>query len=407
MSLKRLLYMSEHPPGQSGGAPIIARQHLRRYDPTRLHILCDGRLHASARRAGESALLPCRHTTVANLEPIILRPRRIFERLFDIINLARIPLIKRKAREIIAREGIEAIFTVPWRTDFALAAYQISQETGLPLYVFEMDDWAAMNRGPVVRTITDRWHEPLLSHASRLWVISPAMAASYQERFGVHGEFLFHFVDPGRYRDAIPSEPTDPNKLRLVYTGAVNMMFLGAFEALAQWLNEGMTLHGRRVTLDIWSESCPASLCGDAVRWRGFVPSDEVPAILAGADALVIAITFSTEPALRDLVSSSLYTKTVDYLASGKPVIILSPPGTAELAYAGTVTWPVTTLNRGAFERTLYDAIYSPETRRRTEAGLALINRHHTAETMGDRFLDPFRTQEICGLPNGVSQAVL
>src|SRR5690348_14288003 len=241
--------MSENPPGQAGGAPIIARQHLRAYEPSSLHVLCDRALYNTAKQAGDGVLLPCAHTTVANLEPGKPRPRRIFRPLFDAVNLARIPLIKRKAKEIIAREKSEAIFTIPWRTDFALAAHLVARETGLPLYVFEMDDWHAANPGPLVSTITGRWQAPLLQNAAQVWLISPEMVRTYRDRFGVEGEFLFHFVDPDAYQQADPREPAVPGELRLVYTGSINRMFLSTLELLASWLNEGMHIDGRRVVL--------------------------------------------------------------------------------------------------------------------------------------------------------------
>lgn len=393
MRLKRLLYMSENPPGQAGGAAIIARQHLRRYDPEALHVLCDRDLHRSGRQAGD-ALLPCPHTTVFNFEFVKLRPRRVFRPLFDVVNLARIPLIERKARAIIAKDGIEAIFTVPWRTDFALAAYRVARDTGIPLYVFENDDWHAANPGPVVSALTRRWHRPLVQDAAHLWVISPEMQRRYRERFGVEGEFLFHFVDPELYERAVPRDPPVPGELRLVYTGAINRMFLGTLERIAEWLNAGLVVDGRRVVLDIWSQACPTHLCGASVRWRGFVPSDEVPGLLAGADAVLMAITFSDAPELQDLVRSSLYTKTIDYLASRKPLVVVSPSDTAELDYVGSVTWPVTSLDQPSFENALRSAVTSDEAQRRADAGLALVYATHTAETMGERFLAPFRTSE-------------
>ena len=353
--------------------------------------MCDRQFHREAQGAGADVLLPCPHTSIVNLEPVKLRPRRFFSPLFNTVNLARIPLIKRKAKQIIAREGTEAIFTIPWRTDFALAAYQVSRETGLPLYVFEMDDWHAMNRGAVVGRLTGRLQGPMLSHAEHLWVISPEMARRYRNRFGVEGEFLFHFVDPQQYSEAKPREPRDPSELRLVYTGAINRMFLGALEEIARWLNEGMQIADRKVVLDVWSAWCPEHLRGPGLRWRGFVPSNEVPGILAGADALLMAITFSDTPALRDLIRSSLYTKTVDYLASRKPLVVVSPPDTAELDYVGSVAWPVTSLDRSAFETSLKEATESGEARRRVEAGFELVRTQHTAETMGERFLSQFR----------------
>lgn len=389
--------MSEHPPSQGGGAPLIAKQHLNRYDQASLHILCDDQLYRAARRSPGDVLLPCAHTTVRNLERLTLRPRRVFGPLFDVANLARIPLIKRKAHDIIAREGIEAIFTIPWRTDFAAAAYQVSRESNVPLYVFAMDDWEAMNQGPIVRLLTHRWHGSLLSQAHHLWVISPQMGDLYRERFGVEGEFLFHFVELDRFQRAIPYESGKPGELRLVYTGAVNSMFLGALERIAEWLNDGMVVNDRRVTLDLWGTWCPEHLQGPAFRWRGFAPTEDIPSILAGADALLLAITFSAEPALRTLVRSSLYTKTVDYLASGKPLIVVSPPDTAEVDYVRSVAWIVDTLTREQFARAIYDATESPDAQPRALAGRELVRQRHTAETMGDRFLSQFYTADNGG----------
>jgi glycosyltransferase involved in cell wall biosynthesis len=389
--LKRLLYMCEYPPSTAGGAPIIARQFLRRYDADRLHVLCDGRQHRAAMRAGATTLLPCRHTVVGNLELGTLRPRRVFIPIFDILNLSRIPWIERRAREIVEREAIEAIFTIPWRTDFALAAYRVAQRCDLPLYVFETDDWQAMNQGPLTREITRRYQGRILRNAEHLWMISPGMIRRYRERFGVEGDFLFHFVDVDRYQRADPREPAVPGEIRLVYTGAINQMFLGALEPLCTWLNEGVEVDGRRVVLDVWSGSCPEHLQGPAVRYRGFVPSDEVPGILASADLLLMAVTFSQEPALRDLVRTSVYTKSVDYLASGKPIVLVSPSDTAEVQHFGSVMTVVDDLDRGRFESAIGAALGSPDARRRAAEGVALVRRSHTAETMGDRFLAQFR----------------
>jgi hypothetical protein len=223
------------------------------------------------------------------------------------------------------------------------------------------------------------------------------MVRTYRERFGIDGEFLFHFVDPDTYQQAEPREPAVPGELRLVYTGSINRMFLGTLELMADWLNEGMHIGGRRVVLDIWSAACPEHLRGPGVRWRGFVSSAEVPGILASADASLIAITFSDDRALQDLVRSSIYTKTVDYLASGKPLVVVSPPDTAELDYFGSVVWTVTDPARDAFERTLETATTSSEAQRRADAGLELIRAHHTADTMGEQFLARLRTTEPVG----------
>ena len=393
MSLKRLLFMCEYPPSSIGGGPIIVRQLLGRYDPSRLHVLCDIAQLRIARSQAPASLLDCPHTAVTNLAPLRLRPRRLFGPLGEVVNLARLPLVIRRATQLVRGGGHEAIFTVPWG-EFAVAAYEVSRRTGVPLFVFETDDWVAASTAPVNDRLRRSYQPRLLRHADKLWLISPRMVDRYRRRFGVDGEFLFHFVDPDRYRHAVPREPPAPGELRLVYTGAINSMFLGAMERISEWINDGMVIDGRRVVLDVYGGSCPPALQGDAVTWRGFVPAAEIPSVLASADALLIAVTFTPNSDVGSLTGTSIYTKTVDYLASGKPIVLVSPPDTAQVDYFGAVTRVVDELDRGRFEDALREAAAGgPEVTRRVEAGLALVRERHTGETMGERFLAPFRAE--------------
>lgn len=394
MELKRLLYMSELPPSTAGGQPLIVNNLLRDYDMQRLDVLCDARQHRVDPLVRET-FLRCRHALVRNAEGHrSLRPRRVFGPIGENLNLLRVGTIVRAAQRIVSERGIEAIFTVPWRCDFALAAYRVSLQTGLPLYVFETDDWYAMNRRPFTGQVIKRNQASMLRHATKLWVTSPPMTVVYRERFGVEGEFLFHYLDAAPYVRASAGRArlSDPGVLKLVYTGAINTMFWDTLLLICRQINAGLEVAGRRVELDVYGGGLPRAFRGPNVRYRGLVTSAEIPAVLAAADVSLIAVTFDLDPDLVALVRTSLYTKTVDYLAAGRPVMIVSPRYAAEVAYFGDVATVVDEPDPARIARALTSLARDDDAvRERCDRALRFVRSHHSLEQRDRVFLEHFR----------------
>jgi glycosyltransferase involved in cell wall biosynthesis len=391
---QRLLYMSELPPSTMAGAPVIARRLLSEYDLDRLEVLCCERQHDVPDPVVRASYLDCEHTVVGNAQRWELRPRRYFGPFWESLNLARVPRIRSLARRIVRERRIEAILTVPWRADFALAAYLVSRETGLPLYVFEMDDWESMNARWLPRLVTRRYHGRVLRHAEKVWLISPPMIDRYRERFGVEGHFLHHHVDLEPYlRASAAREPfADPSRLRIVYTGSVNRMFADTMVSVCGAINAGLRVDGRRVELSLYGASCPPELLGPHVTFEGLVPSDRIPEVLAAADVLLVAVTFSQEQDLLDLVKTSVFTKTVEYLAANRPVLIVSPRYAAQVDYFGSVATVVDSPEPASLARALAQLAGDAEgRRRRSSSGLELIRAHHSADAVFENFLGCFQ----------------
>ena len=111
------------------------------------------------------------------------------------------------------------------------------------------------------------------------------------------------------------SEIRDPKSpIRLLYTGAINDMFYDTMESLCDQLNAGMFHRGAPIELTIYSSACPKRFLGPHVNWGGFVDHEEIPRLLSQADILLVAVSFSQEQRIANLVRTSLYTKTIDYL---------------------------------------------------------------------------------------------
>ncbi|MFM7321552.1 MAG: glycosyltransferase [Armatimonadota bacterium] len=390
---QRLLVVNDYPPSTVAGAPVIVRQLLRRYDPDRLHILCCDQWHSRQTDVVRGSFLPCRHTAVPGADINRLRPRRVFVPLSLQWNFLRIGRIVAEGRRIIREEGIEAIFTSTCSMEFSLAAARLAREFNLPLHVFETDDWIDANPKPLAWLLRAE-RARSLRDARQVWTTSPAMVRSHRAKYGVESEFLFHFVDLEGYqtRTAGIEPPTD--RIRITYTGSINGMFQETMERFCDWLNAGVDIEGLPVEMVILTQNEPKRFLGSRVSWGGYVPMEEVPIRLRQGHLAAILVSFTDQPALKGLIKTSLYTKTVDYLAAGSPTLVVSPPYSGEVDYFGDVTYVVDTWDtdriREAIRRLALDSRTREDLR---EKGYARVAERHAFASLERLFLSHFRRE--------------
>jgi glycosyltransferase involved in cell wall biosynthesis len=275
------------------------------------------------------------------------------------------------------------------------AAYFLARELGLPLYYYEMDRLDSVFTSPCAKWLITKHRLEFLRSAAKLWLVSPTMVREFKRLYGVEGEFMHHFVDIERYQHIAAAAPPLPSdRLVLAYTGSINSMFLATMQWFCDWLNQGLVVAGRRVELVVYSGHCPPSLLGPSVRYGGFVPSEMVPEKLAEAHAAAILVSFTNERGVREQIETSIYTKTVDYLAAGRPVLTIAPPYAAQLEHYGAVSSVVDALDRPrvleALTRIATDVPYVEDLRRR---GLELVQKEHSFAAVGARFLEHFRVE--------------
>jgi glycosyltransferase involved in cell wall biosynthesis len=386
---KQLLFLNDYPPSNVAGAPIIARQLFKPYDPERMDVLFCG----SWAKAAPETFLPCRHTVV-RAYTTALRPRRIFIPIEATLNCMRLGKIMEMGRRIVRERKVEALFTTSYGAEMPHAAYFLAREFGLPFYHFEMDRLDAVFLCRKAKTLVTRNRQEFLRSAAKLWLISPAMVRAYKRIYGVEGELLHHFVDIEKYQHAVRAAGDRPkDKLRLVYTGSINVMLQGTMEWFCRFLNQGVEIEGRPVELSIYSSHCPPGLVGPHVFYRGFVRSEEIPNKLAESDVLLSVSAFEAPPGMREQVQTSVGTKTADYLASGRPMLLIAPQESALWDYCQGVASIVDTLDlervRQALTRLATDPDYGREL---GEAGLRLVRERHSLEALDRLFLSNFRT---------------
>lgn len=391
---KQLLFINEYPPSTLAGAPLIMRQLLRDYDPARLDVLCCDSFYGKATPVVRESYLACRHTAVRSFNTT-LRPRRIFGPIEATLNRYRLAHVMQLGRRIARERGAQALLSTSYGAEFPHAAYFLARELGLPFYYYEMDRLDSVFTCRAAERLITRHRKDFLRAAKKLWLVSPTMVREFKRLYGVDGEFMHHFVDIDRYqRVAAAAPPLPADRLLLVYTGSINSMFLDSMRWFCEWLNGGLVIAGRTVELAIYSGYCPPGLEGPHVKYEGFVSSELVAEKLAAAHLAVILVSFTEERGVKEQIQTSIYTKTVDYLAAGRPVLVVAPSYAAQLEHYGAATAVVTRLEREAvratLERLATDTAYTDELRAR---GLALVREQHSFDTVGRRFLANFQTE--------------
>jgi hypothetical protein len=384
--------INEYPPSTVAGAPVIARQLLRYYPPERLDIICCAHWYDGASPTVRETFLPCRHTPIASFRRN-LRPRRVFSPIESTLDLLRLPRIMAVGRRIARERKVEALFSISFGPEMPHAAYFLAKELGLPFYYFESDRLDAYFINPVAKWLITRNRRAFLHGAKKLWLTSPKMVRDFKADYGVDGDYLFHFLDVDACQAAVQAAPPPPrDRIRLVYTGSINAMFYDTMKWWCDRLNRGLEIDGRPVDLTIYAASCPPELLGSAVRWAGLVKLEEIPGKLAEAHVALILVSFTSDPGIRAQVETSLYTKTVDYLAAGRPVLIVSPPYSAEVDCFRDVACVLTVMDDSrmidAIRRLVDDEAYVSELR---EKGLRMVHEKHSLAALDRNFLSHFR----------------
>jgi len=389
-----MLLLTSSPPCGVNGAPIIVRQWLSGYDPDCIDVVCDRVDYEGYRASAGTTFPPYRYTPVANWKFVRLRPGRLFGPLFATLNNFRLFPFLKLGRRLIRERDIKVLFTSTSYCEFNIAAYLLHREFGIPLYLFESDDWYFANDVGLPRLLVRLFRKKILRAAARVWMTSPAMIRDYESRFGVRGEFLFHHVNWRPYSEAAERTPLPgpPHPIQLVHIGSINHMSRDTLCVICGWINRGLTVRGRQVRLTFYGPYCPAELLGPNVNSAGFIAAEQLPAALATAHVLLIGVSFSKDRRTSSMVRTSLYTKTVDCLASTRPVLLVSPRYTSEVDYFGGVVHLVDTLTvravEAAIDKLVHDEGYRAALAR---GGLELVQRCHSPESLGHTFLRHFR----------------
>jgi glycosyltransferase involved in cell wall biosynthesis len=317
MALKiRILLASIVPPRNDCGVRIVMHRQLVERNPFELHI-------ASNADFADDLLV---HTPL-RLPYLIWRLRksrfgpRFAAWITDYENLIW-PLTPIEALEgTVQRFQPDVVLTLA-ECAVSHIARKTAQRHGLPLAGLFLD-WFPVMKGHYghksTQRILSRRYRELYAACDLAFCTSEGM----QEVLGPHPNSHVIYPMPGRNRIAEKSWPPSNGKFRLVYVGSVEnfygRMLCSLIERIEATDDLEIIVAGPNAD---WPKPLVERARAKGI-YLGFRPPHEAAGLMAGADALLVVMSFEKEHEL--FMRTSFTTKFLDYVAFGKPVILWGP----------------------------------------------------------------------------------
>ena len=201
-------------------------------------------------------------------------------------------------------------------------ARKTAQRHGLPLVGLFLD-WFPVMKGHYghasTKPILSRRFRELYAACDLVFCTSDGM----QEMLGPHPNSHVIYPMPGRHRVPEKLRPRSTGKFRLLYVGSVQnfygRMLCSLIEKIEATTDLEIVVIGPNAD---WPQQTLERAEANGI-YLGFKSPDESASVIAGADALLVLMSFESEHEL--FMRTSFTTKFLDYVAFGNPVILWGP----------------------------------------------------------------------------------
>lgn len=319
----RLLYVCDFPPSNLRGGTILMSRLLQEYPRDRITVLAGSQFMQDSPQQGR---IDCEHVVFPATNG---SGRWGIGRLKAALDWCLIPALALLTIWLTWRRRVNAIVTVA-HGHFFMAAALAARMTGTPYVLVVHDDWVFTQAqgSHVLRYIAGPVFRLVARGASHIYSVSWHMQEWLRSAYGVSSEVQLPACDPH------PEAPTTDralNGLKIVFAGtgsAANddslalMVDIIKRDELKQYgINSArLILYTTPV-----SDALKRQLGRDhpLIDFRPWVAQPELPDVLASADILFLPFSFLESQEI--MVSRSFPSKLADYLASGKPILIVGP----------------------------------------------------------------------------------
>jgi glycosyltransferase involved in cell wall biosynthesis len=312
----RLLLVSIAPPQNDCGVRVVLHRHLVERKPFELHLVTN---------AGSCEGIPaCTKITLPYPLHRLRRTRfgpRLSPWFADYENLVWTLTVPRELDKAILKYKPDVILTLA-ETGLCHLAAKASKKHRLPLASLFLD-WF-----PIMKPhYGHAWTKQLLSRRYRALYhqcdLAFCTSDGMQEVLGPHPNSHVIYPMPGRHRIPETIFPPKSGKFRLVYVGSVEnfygRMICSLIEEIEPLGDMEIIVVGPNAD---WPEEILQRSKAKGI-YLGFKPPEEAAAVLTGADALLVVMSFEQEHRL--FMETSFTTKFLDYSAFGKPIILWGP----------------------------------------------------------------------------------
>lgn len=313
-----LTVVSPYFPPQVGGSAILLANLFSSYR---------GALHAIAGYSEDQKIDPAFEVPCpTRYLPLVRHMPRLYARMRRRLPMLLCQSIKISIRRTIENLGTKAVMGTLPHDVYMVAAFLASRELRLPFYAHMHDLWIENTTpGTPLAQFASFWERVILTQSARVLCMTEAMQEHYEEKYGIHSYLLPHTIaerDMLRLPHAIsPARAAAPTVL---FVGAVsppmNLDALKVLAAASELLPQGYDL------LYCTSADKPSldRLGIRSSRLRVlYLTREEVQRLESQANVLVAPL--SHKNCSIDEVKTVFSTKLLEYMVSGRPILVFAP----------------------------------------------------------------------------------
>jgi hypothetical protein len=312
----RLLLVSIAPPQNDCGVRVVLHRHLVERNPFELHVVTNADSY-NGTPPGTKLTLPY---PLHRLRRTRFGPRLV-PWFTDYENLVWTLAVPRELDKAILEFRPDVILTLA-ETGLCHLAAKAAKKHRLPLAGLFLDWFPIMkpHYGHAwTRQLLSRRYRALYGKCDLAFCTSDGM----QEVLGQHPNSHVIYPMPGRHQIPETIFPPKSGKFRLVYVGSVEdfygRMICSLIEEIEPLRDIEIIVVGPNAD---WPSEIQQRTKAKGI-YLGFKPPEEADSLLAGANALLVVMSFEREHRL--FTETSFTTKWLDYTAFNKPIILWGP----------------------------------------------------------------------------------
>ena len=312
----RVLLVSIAPPQNDCGVRVVLYRHLVEHNPFELRVVTNADYY-TGQPAGKKISLPW---PLHRLRKTRFGPQ-LAKWLLDYENLIWPICVPSSLNQAIAEFKPDVILTMA-ETSLCHLAAKAAKKHKLPLAGLFLD-WFPVMQGH----FGCKWTQNLLSRRYRKLYrqcdLAFCTSEGMQDVLGAHPNSHVIYPMPGRHCLPEIIAPQKNQKFRLVYVGSVQNFYGRMICSLVENI---LPLADLEIIVVGPNADWPAEILERAKAkgiYLGFKPPGEAATVLAGADALLVVMSF--EPQHRLFMETSFTTKFLDYAAFAKPIVLWGP----------------------------------------------------------------------------------